>query len=478
MKYFWLMILLLSACSSPKPQQKMVDDEDYLVALQYIKEKKLILASPLLTKKCKQGLLAACLANGAPVGRELLDGVEAMQGATDTNTTQITALIPKGKQVYPLIWKDLKLISDNDYTFEILSRSHSDYAVMKVMVKNLKLGQNYRIDFLDDKSLLMDFRYFKAFDNRPASLRFVVASCLSDEYDSLQQKIWPELLDQNADVLFLIGDNVYGDWVNHAGVKEGVGEAALWKRYVDTRKQLAFYKIENLIPTYALWDDHDYGKNNGDKYFEHKADNLQVFQSFWAQSENSLLKPGHGAGFYLSLRGHHFYFLDNRFFRDPSNDRLGGHFGSEQEKWLFKYLKSNRSHNWIISGDQFFGEHHPFESFEGLHPNKFKDFLTNLSRSKAKVFLISGDRHLTELMEIQKEEIGSKTYEVTSSGLHAKYFPETLKKYTSKRMLDGAAGVPNYVVIDSNATQPLWELDLKALSVGSKTLYSHFLTVE
>lgn len=478
MKYFLLFVFLLTACSTPKKQQAIVNDEDYLVALEYIKNNKLIMAAPLLDKSCKKGMLAACLANGTPVSREMLKNAYLYQGATDTKTTQINAIVPKGSQYYPVIWDGLKLVSDNSYNFEIQSRAHSDWAVMKLVVGNLKVNTTYRIDILDEKSRLVDFRYFQAHNESQKSLKFLVASCMMDDYQELQSKIWPEAVATNPDVMFLIGDNTYGDWIDGKPVKEGVGEKLLWRRMVDMRRRIDYFKIETLIPTYAVWDDHDYGKNNGDKYFTHKADNQLVFKTFWSQERNNLLIPGKGIGFYLKLRGHNFYFLDNRSFRDPANDRLGGHFGEQQEMWLYNLLKNNRSHNWIISGDQFFGAHHPYESFEGLHPNKFKSFLENLKRSKSKVFLISGDRHLTELMKVEKEEVGSQTYEITSSGMHAKYFPETLKKYTSKRMVAGVAGVPNYVVIDSFANPNEWTLNLKALSVGNKTLYEQDLLVE
>jgi alkaline phosphatase D len=479
MKFLFLFILILSACSSPKKmEQAVVNDEDYLVALEYIKNNKLIMAAPLLDKSCKKGMLAACLAGGTPVDRAMMKGAWVYQGATDTKTTQMNAIVPRGSQYYPVIWEGLKLLPDNAYSFELQSREHSDWAVMKLAVGNLKPGHTYRIDILDEKSRLIDFRYFSSHTDSQKSLKFLVASCMMDEYQDLQSKIWPEAVATSPDAVFLIGDNTYGDWVDGKPIKEGVGEKLLWRRMVEMRQRIDYFKIETLIPTYAVWDDHDYGKNNGDKYFTHKIDNQLVFKTFWSQERNNLLIPGRGVGFYLKLRSHNFYFLDNRSFRDPANDGLGGHFGDDQEKWLFNMLKRNRSHNWLISGDQFFGGHHPFESYEGLHPNKFKEFINNLKRSKAKTFFISGDRHLTELLSVEKSDVGSKTYEVTSSGIHAKYFAGTLKKYTSKRMVAGAGGQSNYVVIDSLASPNEWTMNLKALSVGKKVLYEQDLMVE
>lgn len=478
MKILFLLGLLLTACATKNVSIVLPNDEDYLVGLELLRTKKLAEATPLLDKSCKSGLQAACLAIGNVVDREMLDGLSILQGATDEKTTQINIVIPKGEGVYPIIWNELKMLSDKSYQFEVIERSYSDFAIMKVYVGNLKKGQNYRIDLLTESSKLLDYRYFEVFDNSVPSLKFLVASCMSDEYPELQAKIWPEAVTQDADVLFLIGDNVYADRVNGMGVKEGVGEMTLWQRYVDHRRQLAIYQIEKLVPVYAVWDDHDYGLNNGGKYFAHKADSQTVFNTFWSQSENTFLKKGKGIGFYLSLRGHHFYFLDNRSFRDPAEDRLGSHFGKDQELWLYQYLKKNKNFNWIISGDQFFGSHHPWESYEGLHPNQFKEFLTNLKRSKSKVFLISGDRHLTELMSVKREEIGSDTYELTSSGIHAKYFPNTIKEYGSKRMIEGAGGMSNYVVIDSMAGSPVWNLKVQALSVGEKLLYQRELVVD
>ena len=280
MKYFLLFLFINMGCSTARKEQPIISDEDYLVALEYIKNNKLISAIPLLEKACRKGMLAACLANGTPVSSNLLNNAYIYQGATDTNTTQLNAIIPKGAQYYPVIWNGLKLVSDNSFNFEIQSREHSDWAVMKLVVEKLKVNATYRIDILDEKSRLIDFRYFQVHQEGQKNLKFLVASCMMDDYQELQSKIWPEAVSTNPDVMFFIGDNTYGDWVDGKPVRDGVGEEVLWRRMVDMRRNIDYFKIETLIPTYAIWDDHDYGKNNGDKYFVHKTDNQLVFKTF------------------------------------------------------------------------------------------------------------------------------------------------------------------------------------------------------
>src|SRR5690606_28683895 len=105
---------------------------------------------------------------------------------------------------------------------------------------------------------------------------------------------------------------------------------------------------------------------------------------------------GPGIASRLNLRGMHFTFLDDRSFRDNDNPD-GEHFGPEQEEWLFQDLKTSQLPTWIISGDQFFGGYHKYDSYEGNHPRAFENFLKQLKEIPTPFVFVSGDRHMTEV---------------------------------------------------------------------------------
>ena len=75
-------------------------------------------------------------------------------------------------------------------------------------------------------------------------------SCLDQD---LPQPIWEEIKAQNPEVFIMLGDNVYGDTFGNIHKLE--------RAY---QKQARTLKKAGLgFPFMAIWDDHDYGKNDG-----------------------------------------------------------------------------------------------------------------------------------------------------------------------------------------------------------------------
>src|SRR5690606_36674666 len=92
--------------------------------------------------------------------------------------------------------------------------------------------------------------------------RIAMMSCMKDSKEVLHQ-MWDSALAANADYYFFIGDNVYGDSLLSHGPNK------LWSRYIETRATLNFYHWKHLKPVIAIWDDHDYGRNNEDGKYKH-----------------------------------------------------------------------------------------------------------------------------------------------------------------------------------------------------------------
>ncbi|MGB0455134.1 MAG: alkaline phosphatase D family protein [Bacteriovoracaceae bacterium] len=453
------------SCSSSKRPLTVVDDNLYLDGLFEYQEGEKEKAFELFKKACQDGVLAACSALGNVIDDEKLLRVSVLQGATDEKSTQINFLTNKENELHKdlniLIWDGDKLLPVDSFVYYQVQRSHSEFVINKLEIPNLSVGKTYRLEILGTKSTLLDVRFFNTINAKGNSLKFAVASCMSDEYPEAQEIMWNGVLKSNPEAIFLIGDNVYADRVKGEAIREGVGEATLWERYADHRNLLSVFFSSKLIPIYAVWDDHDYGINNGDRYFVHKAEAHFVFDSFYSQKSNTLLKEAHGVGSHLKIRGQNFYFLDNRSFRDPAEDKSGGHFGDEQEKWLFSSLKKNRETSWLISGDQFFGAYHRFESYEGQHGKSFDNFLSNIKKTKRRVFFLSGDRHSSELMKIEKEKLGFETYELTTSPIHSKVYPGGFKKFSNPRQIVGVDDQVNYAIVTSQTLPKDWKVSVK-----------------
>jgi alkaline phosphatase D len=203
-----------------------------------------------------------------------------------------------------------------------------------------------------------------------------------------------------------------------------------------------------------IWDDHDYGKNNGGSDYKYKLASKKIFKDFSLNENSEISEDGLGVGFKLKLANINFLFLDDRFYRDKKY-----HFGQKQEEWLFKNLEASKnaqkaknedrepSQSVIISGDQFFGKYHPFESFEGNHPENFKKFIEKISNLKSTPLLISGDRHISELQKIDLSP-NKKIFEITSSPIHSSLSPEfTLKQFPNPHRVWAVANKNNFCVL-------------------------------
>ena len=278
-------------------------------------------------------------------------------------------------------------------------------------------------------------------------------------------------------MIFMIGDNVYAD--KNLGYRGPAAPVDIWKRYLETRGRLEIFKSKRLVPILAVWDDHDYGWNNGNKSYKYKEDSKKIFEAFYAQRErggNSYFEQGPGVSSIFKAFNIQFIFLDNRSFRGEKG--RGSHWGELQEKWLMKHLASREKFKGhvLINGDQFFGAYHRFESFEGHRKKHFTRVMEKIFKSRRPSLFISGDRHLFELMEIPKEEFGYKTYEITSSGVHAKMYPSSWNQWPNPRQIKGIAGVHNYTLIQFHGQSGL-AFHVQTFSGDSKLLFEKKLKV-
>ncbi len=330
------------------------------------------------------------------------------------------------------------------YSYFKKSSPDGSRVIEQIHIKNLELSNKYKL-VVKSNGNVIDERFFQTLDLKRENIRIGVASCM-DDHIGAAGKMWESYLNKFLDVNFFIGDNVYADRLD-GGVKRVADPEQLWLRYTQTWDRLYFYHASQLSPTYYLWDDHDYGKNDGGAEYKHKEASKEIFWAFHPGGEiKNVYKKTFGAGSVLNAFDQKFLFIDGRFFRENGK---GVHWGEEQKALVLKELKDSSGEvNWLISGDQFFGAYHPFESFEKNNPKEFQKTLRSLKSTGKKIAFVSGDRHLTEVMKIEKKVLGYETVEITSSGIHAKVFPGAFLKSPNPRGEVGKSGVYNYSVIE------------------------------
>lgn len=412
-------------------------------------------------------------------------GFSVLQGVTGPTWTRINLVRNKNQGLkYVFSREDSQTVLLTNVKTLTHEYAGSGMVVDEIEVKGLEAGIIYRMGIFGADGKELDRRTFSSLEDK-SSYNFAVVSCSDDFYKAEQKGMWTELLDKRPEFILAIGDNVYADLKNGqlAPITQGLD---LWNRYLETRATLHIFRAEKLVPMAAIWDDHDFGVNDGDRRYPLKSESLKIFLSFFpqTQSEGNFVR-GPGAASRWALGGQAFILLDNRSFRSPNlkspackakpdhrlcqprPDTLGEdvlakkepetHFGVEQERWAFAEVRKLRRPIWLVSGDQWFGAYHPFESYEGSHPNSFRKFVREMGKSAFRVAFISGDRHNSELTKVNKKFLGYESFEIVSSPIHARVFPTNWNDFPNKDQTFGTFEAMNYTMVHSNIDKQSWK---------------------
>jgi hypothetical protein len=415
--------------------------------------------------------ISSCASLSSQNSRQTLS---ILQGPTSESISTFTVVAKKGQSISYYFSKGSERGKPIPHQRE--SQKHSDWVVDNLYLADLEEGVNYKLKAYSGDQLI-DQREFRTMDLGMKRSRIAVASCLDDSFEGVQKKMWKEVRKKDPRMIFLIGDNIYADWVN--GFPRKADPKQLWDRHVQTRNKLAIYKWPRLVPIVAIWDDHDYGANNSGSEYKHKVASAKIFREFFPMPEiPGFIRKGPGVSAILSAFGQEFVFLDNRSFRSPKTSNQPSQWGSEQEQWLIKELQTSTSPALIVQGDQFFGGYHRFESYEGDRPKSFKKMIEKLEKLPQPFMFLSGDRHLFEVMKIQKPDLNFTTYEITTSGIHAKMYPSSWEKNPNRRQIAGVALKPNFLLLESEVKGKTLDIKARAIGEGGELLYNGELKIQ
>ncbi len=238
------------------------------------------------------------------------------------------------------------------------------------------------------------------------------------------QEMWQYVLRHQPQLWMWLGDNIYGDSEDMNVLAE---KYALQNSHPEYRRLLA------QCPIIGIWDDHDYGKNDGDKTYSKKAESKALMLDFLGVPTDAPVRSREGAyqSFTIGPKGKRIkiILLDGRYFRDELKANLLGNpryyenpdgdiLGEAQWRWLESELSDSKAQLHVIaSGIQIIPEEQPYEKWANF-PAARKRFLNLLAKTKpANTLLLSGDRHIAELCRLEMYGLDQPLYELTSSGL-------------------------------------------------------------
>ena len=207
--------------------------------------------------------------------------------------------------------------------------------------------------------------------------------------------IFESINSKNPDIMIWGGDNIYlreADWDSQTGINH---------RYTHSRSIKEMQSLLAKTQNFAIWDDHDFGPNDGDRGFYNKYLTQKAFKNFWAnKSYGSDETQNKGTYSTFNWVDAQFFLLDNRFFKTPNDRKTGKRelLGDEQLEWLIDNLvTSNASFKIIVIGGQVLNSAEVYENYSNYAQEK-SNLLKEIIENKIKgVMFISGDRHHSEL---------------------------------------------------------------------------------
>jgi alkaline phosphatase D len=226
-------------------------------------------------------------------------------------------------------------------------------------------------------------------------------------------RILERIADQQPDAMLWLGDNVYlrdPDYSARSGV---------YHRYAHTRATPEMQRLLRTTANYAIWDDHDYGPNDANGSFSHKAWTLDAFRDFWANPSCGAAGMD-GTMTSFSWGDVDFFLLDNRWHRSPNEAKTTTPtlLGREQEEWLIASLVSSKAtFKMVLMGGQLLNTAAVWETYANLAPAERERILQRVdAEGISGVVVLSGDRHHSEISRLELAD-GRWIYDLTVSPL-------------------------------------------------------------
>lgn len=332
---------------------------------------------------------------------------------------------------------------------------------------------------------------FRGFDPDKQITTIATGSCADQ---TLPQPVWATIEKNNPDLFIFAGDTLC--------VSRTDSKASLAEQYRKLKLIPEFRSIREKVPFMAIWNDHDYGLNNSGVENPDKELARTEFIKHWSYLATTI--PANQKGLYHSKifgsngvpgsrrrkgiakqKQVQVIVLDTRWDRSelkknpddkfdpkaPATDPVtyprpysaetekGKHIlSNEQWNWLEKELQKPADLRIIVSPIQVIADDHNFEKW-GNFPNEREKLFVLLQKTKLKnVIILSGDRHLGALAQIEVKKNGP-IVEMTTSGLNKASLPNNI--LTDKTYFKDAYNGPNFGLIKIDWSKHVATLQIK-----------------
>jgi alkaline phosphatase D len=279
-------------------------------------------------------------------------------------------------------------------------------SVLEGLSPNTRYHYEITVDGKNDPAWAGSFKTAPA-AGKPAAFRLALTSCMKI---GRPQASWFLLLAQQPDIHLTVGDTHYADTTN---------PTVQLKHHVAYRRQPEFATVLRNVPTYAIWDDHDFGPNNSDGSAKGKEQSLAGWKQAWANPAlGSADTPG--AFFRFSHGDVDFFVVDSRYHRSPDkapDDDKKRMLGDAQFAWLLDGLRNSKARFKVIASGSTL-HHSTVDGWRIYTFSRHRLFDALKEHQISGVMYMSGDIHQSLVWEHpESERVGYPLVEVISSGV-------------------------------------------------------------
>lgn len=298
--------------------------------------------------------------------------------------------------------------------------------------------------------------------------RIAFGSCAQQDRP---QPIWDAIVAARPDVFLFIGDNIYGDTEDMAVMRN---------KYDQLAAQAGYQKLRRSCPVLAVWDDHDYGVNDGGADYPRREESERIFLDFFEVPHDSVRRTRPGVYdavlFGPAEKRVQIILLDTRYFRSRLSPQIPGSgrspyrpnespdatvLGEAQWNWLAEQLRVPARIRIIVSSIQVVAEDHAWEKWGNFPRERERLFRLIRDTGANGVVFVSGDRHLGEL-SMTEAGLGYPVYDLTSSGLNRA--SKSWRRYERNRHRVGTMNWGDnfgMILIDWDQEDPLIRLQVR-----------------
>lgn len=379
-----------------------------------------------------------------------------MQGATSQTQTQFRVCVESNRVFRYFI------VDAGGGKREVSPQSRfgvptSQMVVDHLFVDGLEPGGLYQLEI--SRGTSSEKRWFSTMSPRSRSgdpLRVALISCMNDRYETEQADAWDSVADTTPELMIFNGDCCYVDQRSDGSIE------GMWNRHLQTRLMLDVFKWDRLVPILTTWDDHDTGENDGNSSNPRLAPAAQYFDAMFGSVPVDGMTVSNGRSYAFDAHGMRFLLLDGRSNLSPTQV-----FSTTDEAWILDQMRTSNGPVWLVNGTQFFGGYlMGAESVEKSAPAQMKRIFSEAAKLQVPIGLMSGDVHFSELMEIEREVFGYKSYEFTSSAIHSRTFPgQQFRSFNSRRIESTSKN--NFLALEMVAPTSK-RVDFELASLGPK----------